>query len=82
VLPTAGIAILGTENTDLTYTYTWEITGLSAQTPYQIFLFVEDLGKNTPDEQRNLSYQTKDRFNRATLQMKFLQEEILDFFYA
>jgi hypothetical protein len=70
--PSSGYEDQGTLRNDKTYKYTWNVDGLAAQTPYQIHLYVEDLGYNPPEKQPSQVYTTQNRFNRATFLLKFL----------
>lgn len=69
--PISGSTKESVTNEDGTYTYTFAFTTLTAQTPYRTWLYIEDLGGNAPETQRNEIFTTSSRYNSASVQMKF-----------
>ncbi|CAG9322819.1 unnamed protein product [Blepharisma stoltei] len=53
------------------YSYNWNTNGLTAQTPYSLFIYYEDLGGNHPDSVKMINFTSSQRFNIAQFSLKF-----------
>ena len=76
--PKVGFTKDAVTNEDGTYTYEFTVTGLAAQTPNKIQTYIEDLGGNSPSENKELTFYTSDRYNSATFNLKLWTEELTD----